>query len=178
MNQKRFVSIVLVIAVITLVGAGIYSALIQKPEAPPATQTPPPAQTPPPTGDSVENWLTYEWGALKFKYPADWQVEKDYYSSAAQQAAGEPAQEVGLMIFPGEEIQSDNYIGVAGRQMSCYNPSITKCVSVGFGSDSYPIYTLGNDSETLKVFDSIIQSIKDFGWTIYLFDHGQYIQSQ
>lgn len=152
MNKKGFVNIILIVIIVILVGVVGYFVLVRKPEVVPVSQIPPPTTEEP---TITENWLTYEWGIVRFKYPPDWRVEKNYYKTPAQEAAGEPASVIGLTASPGDK-PVDNYsILFGGRQVNCQNLNVPRC----FTFYTIPIYTFNKNSEILGVFDSLIKSI-------------------
>ena len=159
-SQKGLANIILVVIIVVLVGATGYFALVRKsalvanPEAP-VNQTPSSTISAITTSsnDGYEESLTYKWGTLKFNYPSNWEVRKD--------------QEAGLEIALSGAIQSNDYIGVAGRQIGCDEVGMTRCINVGNGLDIFPVYTSSDNQEVLKTFDLIVKSAKDFGASTY-----------
>jgi len=45
-------------------------------------------------------WYEHKFGKIKFKYPQDWKVEEEYYSTPAQEAEDIPPQVIGLKVYP------------------------------------------------------------------------------
>jgi len=111
------------------------------------------------TGDETADWKTYQWNGLEFRYPQTWNVEKIYYQTPAQQAQGEPPENIGLTIFPGTESTGNDFIAIGGHQVSC-DPSEnhTKCQFVS--SISNFVYTDSNNPDILKVFDQILSTFR------------------
>jgi len=109
--------------------------------------------------DKTDNWQTYSWGTLEFKYPSTWTAEKIYYSTPAQQAKGESPENIGIKLFPGKESKENNFIAIGGRQISC-DPSEkhTKCYYIS--SVANFTYTDSNSPEILKVFDKILSTFR------------------
>src|SRR5258708_3347765 len=58
------------------------------------------SSTAPELEQGTKNWLTYKWDDMSFRYPNDWQVEQQYYTTPPQENAGKPASVVGLTLFP------------------------------------------------------------------------------
>lgn len=157
--KKYLAKVVLIIVVVILVSLVGYFTLIKNSrvlQQPPLT----------PKTTTFENWLTYEWNVegriYKFKYPSHWKVKKDYYRGTDQ----ESSVLVGLTLTPDKQTDIQDYIGFAGRQINCAIPAITKCINAGYGLDVVPIYTFSNNPEIVKVFDLIVDSIKNFGGEI------------
>ena len=75
----------------------------------------------------------YEWEIsgtkVSFKYPPNWIVQKEYYSTPAQQASGEIPQNIGLFLIPeGGSNEGVDYIHMGGRQNCCEpNQKHTRC---------------------------------------------------
>lgn len=113
------------------------------------------------------DWKVYEWQAspfvkVRFKYPNDWIVEKSYYLTPAQKAAGEEPSIIGVLIYPEEGKKIVDYISIGGRQASCEpSQNHTKCLNVGkinvWGDF---IYTDSNNPEILRVFDLIVSTLE------------------
>jgi hypothetical protein len=105
----------------------------------------------------TKNWLTYKWDNISFRYPNDWQVEPQYYRTPSQENAGVPSSVVGLTLFPkGAGASSNRSINFGGRQMSCDTLVACKCFTI-FVEE----YTCGTDSETAKVFDLLLRTIRN-----------------
>jgi len=69
--------------------------------------------------DETIGWKSYDWGGAQFKYPSDWDVEKIYYSTPAQQAKGEPLENIGVRLFPNNKEKDGDFIAIGDRQISC-----------------------------------------------------------
>jgi len=109
--------------------------------------------------DTTADWKTYEWNKLEFKYPSTWTVEEIYYSTPAQQAQEQSPENIGLNVFPGEEIKGKDFIAIGGRQVSCeLSQNHTKCNYVD--SIANFIYTDSNSTEVLNVFDQVLSTFK------------------
>jgi hypothetical protein len=120
MNQKGFTNILLIVIVISLVGTGVYFALVKK-------------QEPVPQQITTKDWKTYrnEKYGFEVKYPSEWQVQEDYgraasdfeFTGPVSISAGEQ-DNFGIQITPGsdgsiefknfDELSTDEYWG-AGR---------------------------------------------------------------
>jgi len=101
------------------------------------------------------DWKTYEDGS--FKYPPGWEVWPQRYRTPPQEEAGEPESEVGLYISPkGEGSGDGGAIGMGGRQTDCdeFGPPC-KCFTI-----YWAVYTCATDSETLKVYDLLLTTIR------------------
>jgi len=111
------------------------------------------------TIDETANWNTYEWSEISFKYPSNWTVEKTYYQTPAQQAKGEPPENIGLAIFPGSGSTGNDFISIGGHQVSC-DPSEnhTKCQFVS--SISNFVYTDSDNLDILKIFDQMLSTLR------------------
>lgn len=109
--------------------------------------------------DETVDWKTYEWNRLFFKYPSTWKVEKIYYLTPAQQAQGETPENIGLNIFPDEEIKEKDFIAIGGRQVSCEpSQNHTKCSYIS--SIANYTYTDSNNPDILKVFDQMLSTFR------------------
>jgi hypothetical protein len=138
------------------VAVAVHFALAGTPHSPLESQTPtqnpaPVAPTPIPE-DQFKGWLSYDWENISFKYPSDWQVEPQLYSPPLQEAEGKPPSVVGLTVFPkGEKARGIHVIEMGGRQMGK-----GRCFTL-YG---IPIYTSAQDSETLRVFDLLLRTVR------------------
>jgi hypothetical protein len=121
----------------------------------------PPAPTP--TPDQTASWKTYVDSELNysFKYPTDWKVIPNYYTTAAGVTG-----RVGETITPSNSKNpSDNErIDIGGRQVDCESlknlnrqehPSGVLCKTI------YPVYTFSTDSKIISVFNEIVNNISD-----------------
>jgi hypothetical protein len=108
-------------------------------------------------GDGAQNWLNYRWGPMRFRYPSGWTVTPQLYRTPPQEEAGEPPALVGLVLHPrGESERGKRSISIGGRQASCesFVPSC-RCFTV-----YEAVYTCGDDSETLQIFDLLLKTIR------------------
>ncbi len=108
------------------------------------------------------------WNGMTFDYPAGWTVREDTYATPAQTAEGTPPSVVGLSI---EKVTGAEqyFIEIGGRQADCRgNSGYAKCVTIQTPDKQlWPVHTINRDSDTLSVFDSIVQSIVQHGGAIY-----------
>ncbi len=116
-----------------------------------------------PQGVGIETW-----NGMTFDYPAGWAVREDKYVTPAQIAKGTPPSVVGLII--GKIAGANQYVvEIGGRQADCRgNSGYTKCVTIQTPDKQlWPVHTINSDSETLSVFNAIVQSIVRHGGVIY-----------
>lgn len=149
----KYIIILVILAIVVAGGALWYAKRPEKPYQP--VEIKKSAKT---SEEEIANWQTYQWKDLEFKYPPTWTVEKTYYQTPAQQANGEPPENIGLAIFPGTKSTGNDFIVIGGYQVSC-DPSEyhTKCQFVASISDF--VYTDSNNPDILKVFDQIIPTL-------------------
>jgi len=107
--------------------------------------------------DQTANWKTYDWTigkeTISFQYPNGWTVEKEYYSTPAEQLAG-TSENVGLFIYPTNDKQ--NNIHIDGRQNSCNdNPSYTRCITT-----SGHIIAINSKNSDISQFNKILSTLK------------------
>jgi len=107
--------------------------------------------------NEIENWITYKWGGLSFKYPANWKVEPQYYRTPPEEAAGKPAYVLGLTLLPKGETQRGNrWIGIGGRQADCDSFPSCKCFTIYIA-----IYSCSSDAEILHTYDLFLRTIRN-----------------
>jgi hypothetical protein len=146
-----------------LLVVAVHFALAGTPHSPLESQTPtqnsaPVAPTPIPEGQ-FKDWMSYDWDNLSFKYPSDWQVEAQLYRTPPQEAEGKPPSVVGLTVFPkGENARGIHVVEMGGRQMDC--DVIPAGKGRCFTLYGIPIYTSAQDSETLRVFDLLLRTVR------------------
>ncbi|WP_263416252.1 GPI anchored serine-threonine rich family protein [Terriglobus albidus] len=105
----------------------------------------------------LEHWKTYEWGGFSFRYPPEWQVAPQYYQTPPEELTGKPASVVGLTVSPpGEPRTGRRLISIGGRQANCVASPSCKCVTIYI-----EIETCNPDTETTRVFDLMLTTIRD-----------------
>lgn len=149
----KFLIVVVVLAAVAGGGILLYTAK-QKMPATPVGEAQKPENV---VKEETADWQTYQWGELEFKHPADWKVEENNYATAAEEAAGEPGEVVGLTISPKNNTKDEDSILFGGRQFSCgfsefYAPN---CFTFYY----VPIHTYSESPEILTVFYSLIKTI-------------------
>ena len=165
-NQKANTTniILIVILVLLLIGGGVYFVATKKPSSHPVkpapTQSTQPKQNQTPVvSDETQNWLIYNLGGFKFKYPSNWEVNEDYYATPAQELAGKAENVVGLILSPKNvknPYTSDDTIHIGGRQVDCQSlRSYAPC----FTFYEIPIYTMSKNSKIIRVFNLLIKTI-------------------
>lgn len=108
--------------------------------------------------EDVANWIAYDWNGFRFKYPANWKVEPQYYRTPPEEAEGKPAYEIGLTLLPqGESRRGNRSIGIGGRQASCESfIASCKCFTMYVA-----VSTCSSDAETLRIFDLFLKTIRN-----------------
>lgn len=169
MNQQKKVSTstgIIIIAVAALIifgGAFAYQYLSKSQMSNPKSQINLNVQT--------ASWKTYQWNfsgdVVSFEYPSNWVVEKEYYSTPAEQISGQ-SENIGLFVYP-QNNKSDN-IHIDGRQNSCdASENHSKCVS----KEGHVIFTDSKNQDVLKTFDLFLNTIQIYktnqtaGWKTY-----------
>jgi hypothetical protein len=109
-----------------------------------------------PEDHEVQQWRSYTWGILSFRYPPGWHVEPQYYRTPPEEQAGIPASILGLTISPiGEKRVSSRTISISGRQANCDSLTSCECFTIYEAE-----YTCGPDSETSRIFDQLLKTIR------------------
>lgn len=111
----------------------------------------------PQTSSQTSGLKTYNWtitgDTISFQYPNDWTVEKEYYSTPAEQLAG-TSENIGLFIYQTNNKQ-DN-IHIDGRQNSCdSSQSYTRCIST-----NGHIITINSKNQDISKFNKILSTLK------------------
>lgn len=138
MREKNLATVMLTAALVMLAGVMGYSV------GTPTSSS---------SGESeTAEWSIYNWHGIQFKYPPTWKVTTTSHASAATQAHGEPAEEVGLWLYPPGSV-SDG-LGFGGLQFSCQT-STCRCFELYTS-----VHTCNENPETLRVFNLVIKSMK------------------
>jgi hypothetical protein len=101
-------------------------------------------------------WLRYDDGGTIFRYPPGWKVEPILWQSAAQEAAGEGPDEIGVTISP--EGETPGAITIGGRGATACTPEQAdcKCLSIYVA-----VYTCDQDAQTRHIYDLFITTIRN-----------------
>lgn len=109
------------------------------------------------TGDNkVQTYNTFtidEWNGYRFKYRSDWIAKKKY---------DDKNNFIGVILYPNEKKNDNDYILVGGEKKDCEDVKMTKCSISGYGLIMQSIYTYSNEEGVFSVYDALINSISDF----------------
>lgn len=146
MNQKGFANII-IIAVVLLIGLSLagYFTFVRKAERP---QEQLPSQQP---QDETAGWKVYTHENISFRYPWDWIVNPEYYSTPG----GEPSV-IGLVMTPPSAPNAYDAIFADGRQYTCESDSnATRCLY----KEGHYFHTPSKNPEVLRIFDLLTKTV-------------------
>jgi hypothetical protein len=103
--------------------------------------------------EPVEQWRTYTFGTVTFKYPNSWNARDDFYYTPAGYGG-----HIGATFTPPVPQEEVDLISIGGRQVSCeiFITQSMKCVMIA----DVPIYTASTNEDVVETFETMVRTAR------------------